>query len=341
MNDGDVLILKGDEIQSLLEGRERELIQLVRRAYIAHGNGNSSLPHSTFLRFPADPANRIIALPAYLGEEFEVAGIKWISSFPANIDRGLDRASGVLILSSSQTGRPMAVLDASVINARRTAASAVLAAQTLLGERTAGTVGLIGCGVVNLQIATFMLAALGGLRRFILFDLSARHAIEFKERCDLLEPDLEIDIAENIETVLEKCRLISLATTAATPHIYDLSKCSPGSIILHVSLRDLAPEVILSCDNVVDDEDHVCRAQTSIHLTEQLVGNRDFIRCGLPDLLRGRAPDKNSEHDITVFSPFGLGILDIATGKFVAELAGRDGAGTNIGSFLPKSWSRA
>ena len=58
MNNGDVLILRGQEVKALLDGREAELMSLVGRAYIAHGNGNSSLPHSTFLRFPDDPACR-------------------------------------------------------------------------------------------------------------------------------------------------------------------------------------------------------------------------------------------------------------------------------------------
>jgi hypothetical protein len=52
MRTGDILILRGPEIESILAGREHDVMDAVARAYVAHGRGESSLPHSLFLRFP-------------------------------------------------------------------------------------------------------------------------------------------------------------------------------------------------------------------------------------------------------------------------------------------------
>jgi ornithine cyclodeaminase len=337
MNNGEVLILRGSEVLSLLEGQERALIEIVRRAYEAHARGASSLPHSTFLHFPEDESNRIIALPAYLGEEFGVSGVKWVSSFPGNLSRGMDRASAVMVLNSSHTGRPEAIVEGSIISAKRTAASAVLAAQSLHRDGNS-PVGIIGTGLINFEIVKSLLAARPETRTFVVFDLDAARSVQFKNKCLDAFGEVEICVERNIEAVLKKCSLISFATTAGRPYVSDLSVCPPDTTILHVSLRDLSPEAILSCDNVADDIGHVCRANTSLHLTEQLVGHREFIRCTLADILQGAAPARNKAGSRIVFSPFGLGVLDLAVGKHVCDLARERGMGTVIDGFLPASW---
>jgi N-[(2S)-2-amino-2-carboxyethyl]-L-glutamate dehydrogenase len=332
----DILLLKGNEIGALLNGRELDIVNIVARAYEAHASGKSALPHSTFLRFPDDETNRIIALPAYLGDGFSIAGIKWVSSFTANLTKGLDRASAVLILNSTETGRPDAIVEGSIISAKRTAASAALAAHHLLDGQTPTTAGLIGCGLIGFEITKFLRAVCPQIEKLWLFDLDERRADKFKRECQ--ESFKSVEIATDCGEVLSNAPLVILATTAAKPHLHDLSACASGSIILHISLRDIAPEAILNCDNVVDDVDHVSRAQTSIHLAEQLTGTRDFVRCTLGEILLGLAAPRRDAESVVVFSPFGLGILDIALGKYVCDLGRQANMGTVIDFFLPTPW---
>ncbi|HKI04278.1 MAG TPA: 2,3-diaminopropionate biosynthesis protein SbnB [Thermoanaerobaculia bacterium] len=335
MGSEGIVILKGDDVAALLKGREREVIEAVRKAYVAHSRGHSNLPHSSFLRFPNDDANRIIALPAFLGDGFDVAGLKWISSFPANVRKGTPRASAALLLNSTENGHVEAILESSLISAKRTAASAALAAEVLTAGRAPESVGLIGTGVINLEIVRFLRAALPGISRVTLFDLDPERAERFAGRVREIAPGVEVKAEPSLAAVLAGHPLVSFATTAIRPHVDDLSMCPPGATILHISLRDLTPEVVLACDNVVDDPDHVCRAHTSLHLAEQQTGNRDFIRCTLADICEGNASPRADGGKIAVFSPFGLGVLDLAVGKLALDSAAAAGRGTVIESFLP------
>src|SRR5262250_425125 len=212
MDDGNIAILRGCEVRELLAGRELEVIQAVRMAYETHGDGDSSLPHSTFLRFPGQPQDRIIALPAYLGGGCRIAGIKWVSSFPENLHLGVDRASAVLILNSPETGRPEAILEGSVISAKRTAASAALAAQSLLSGKKVGRVGMIGCGLINFEIARFLLAVFPDLKTFVLFDKDEARAKQFEHKCQSTFKQAGLEMATDIKAVLRNSQLISIAT---------------------------------------------------------------------------------------------------------------------------------
>ncbi|HTQ79755.1 MAG TPA: 2,3-diaminopropionate biosynthesis protein SbnB [Thermoanaerobaculia bacterium] len=316
-----------------MTGHEVRIAEITEQAYITHSKGESSLPHSTFLRFPGNDTDRIIALPAYLGEDFKVAGMKWIASFPNNIKHGEERASAVLVLNSCSSGRVEAILESSIISSRRTAASAALAARALLAGESPSRVGLIGTGVINLEIARFLRALLPAARRFLLYDLDAQRAAQFAADLRHHLGDIEVEPAAGLTEVLAACPLVSFATTAIQPHVSDLAACPPGAVLLHVSLRDLAPEVILACDNVVDDADHVCRAQTTLHLAEQATGGREFIRCSLAEILDGRAPARRGDGALAIFHPFGLGVLDIAVGQWVAEQAKQQGRGISIPFF--------
>ncbi|MEV0442071.1 2,3-diaminopropionate biosynthesis protein SbnB [Streptomyces spectabilis] len=338
-----MLILGHGAVEGLLAGRERELIDLVADAYTAHDEGRTSLPHSVFLRFPDRPKDRIIGLPAYLGASAaadgeqggeDVAGMKWIASFPDNVASGLQRASAAILLNSLKNGHPEALIEASMISARRTAASAALGARLLLGDRRPTGVTLVGCGVINREVLRFLAADRPELTDLTLYDSDPERARCFARDNARLLPGVKVRRCDRLDEALADHDLVSFATTAATPHT-GLDACPPSAVVLHVSLRDLTVPAILGAHNVVDDVDHVCRERTSVHLAEQETGGRDFIEAGVGELLRGRAELRPEPGRPLVFSPFGLGVLDLALARFVHDKARRCGIGTVVSDFLP------
>jgi ornithine cyclodeaminase len=186
-------------------------------------------------------------------------------------------------------------------------------------------------------VLRFLLRADPGLARVTLFDLSQERARSFADRCARDFAGVAVTVADRIEEALGAHTLISFATTAAVPHT-GLEHCRPGSLVLHLSLRDIRPESLLdnvNVVNVVDDADHVCREATSVDLAARLAGHRDFIQSSLGEILAGPGRHRRDPRRVTVFSPFGLGILDIALADFVRLEARSLGLGTHLEDFLP------
>ena len=67
MSGPEFAVISGAQVQRILDGREKTVLELVESAYRAHGAGRTVNPPSYFLRFPDRPTARIIALPASLG----------------------------------------------------------------------------------------------------------------------------------------------------------------------------------------------------------------------------------------------------------------------------------
>src|SRR5437899_11353818 len=169
----ELSIINGKTVFDIVRAHRAECIDVVRDAYLAHAEGHAVNPDSNFLRFPEKPDCRIIALPAYLGNGFDVAGLKWIASYPGNVGRGFPRASAVLVLNSYETGFPFAILESSIISASRTAASAALAAYWLSGRsRRARSLGIVGTGFIARYVYDFLVDTGWAIEEVRLYDTS-------------------------------------------------------------------------------------------------------------------------------------------------------------------------
>src|SRR5881398_896171 len=322
----ELSIINGKTVFDIIRAHRADCIDIVREAYLAHAQGQSVNPDSYFLRFPGKPDSRIIALPAYLGNGFDVAGLKWIASYPGNIQRGFPRASAVLVLNSYETGYPFAILESSIISAARTAASAALAAHWLSGQsRRAHSLGIVGTGFIARYVYEFLVDTGWTIEEVRLHDRSPLESEKFRNTACRLEQHRTVTVVPDVAQLVRTCDLILFTTVASTPHVADAALFEHNPLVLHISLRDLAPEILLRSQNVVDDVEHVMTANTSPHLTEQRSGNRDFVTGTLAEIMLGRRAVNRSRP--VIFSPFGMGILDVAVGKWVydqAVAAGRD-----------------
>jgi len=310
-------VVPGSTVKSVINDHRKQVFDAVAAAYRLHAFGDSINPDSYFLRYPDNPGARIIALPAHLGGTVQKSGIKWISSFPENRVRNLARASAVLILNDAATGYPLACIEASLISATRTAASAALAAEHISPNPFGGILSVIGTGVIARTTVEWLLFRGWKFRKISLYDLDRKEAEHFSKWLRD-QHNLQADIRICLDEAICDASLVLFTTTTLEPYLADERLFAHAPTVIHLSLRDICVNVILASQNIVDDVDHCLKAKTSLHLTQMETGNRDFVSGTLVDVLEKKV---KLDDRTRIFSPFGLGVLDLAVGNFVLNAA--------------------
>lgn len=327
-------VISGKTISGIIKDNPGMVYDIVRDTYINHDLGNVVNPPSFFLKFPEQVNSRIIALPAALTNNEKIAGIKWIGSNTNNIKFGFPRASATIILNDYETCYPIACLEGSIISSLRTANSAVLAAKEILeGQKEIKSLGIIGNGLIAKNVVDAFLEQDWRFKQILLFDNNIEYAKNLANYINKAKnKDIQIIITSNFEDLIINANLIVLTTTTATPYIKNLKLFSHNPVILNVSLRDLAPEVVLNSNNIVDDISHILQANTSPHLAFQACENTNFINGTIGSLINNKI--KLTHCKPIIFSPMGLGILDIAVAYCIYKKALEKKLTINIKEFF-------
>lgn len=138
-------------------------------------------------------------------------------------------------------------------------------------------------------------------------------------------------IAGSIAEVADTADLIVFATTAGEPHFFAARHITARHTVLHLSLRDLGAEILLGAQNIVDDPEHAVREGTSVGLA--VAEHGDTIVAGT--LAQILTADVAVDYERPrIFSPFGLGVLDIAVASYVYDSSAASGQGTEVLDFF-------
>lgn len=332
-----LVVVSANQVRSVLDTSLTNVLQVVSRTYDKHYQLQSFNPKATFIQWPDSIGDRIIALPASVELEERVAGIKWISSFPDNINKGLDRASAIVVLNNPNSGYPKAIMEGSLISLERTAASATLAAcKVLPSGETAGVLGIVGAGKLAGRSLAHILNAELGVRNVVVHDRRGHRADEFVNQSSALYPRIQFKVGK-LSSTIKNSDIVVIATTSREPYIHDPDLVAHNPLILHLSLRDLSASLLENAFNITDDIDHVLQAKTSLQLLHNRVGASGYtcVNLGITENLK----DEWGTRPI-VFSPFGLGILDVAVADYVlSEIEARGLRVETFDDFFPLSGS--
>lgn len=321
-----ILFVSADAISSIISENRSQIIDVVARTYKSFYEETSVNPDTYSLKFPLKPNSRINALPAYVGGDVDLAGIKWVASFPDNVKQNKQRASAVIIINSFETGYPLAILDGTQISSARTAASAALAARLIKPKKVSDNFTLYGAGVINRDVVSFLLDDGWELPNVEVKDFNSESKAALEAFCQKQGCHLNNSLDG---AAPKRSDLISIATSALNPW-YDF-EIEEHQTILHISLRDIQPHRLgLNVRNIVDDVDHAVKANTSLHLLQQKESRIPRIE-DYRSLLAGKQFDQQA----TVVSAFGMGMLDIAVASFVMDEAAKRQKIKQISGLLP------
>lgn len=302
-----------------------ETINTIEEALLCIYKGEWAQPIKPYLRY-GDLRNRIIAMPAYVGGNIKTAGIKWISSFPDNINRNMPRAHCVVILNEADTGIPKAILNASLVSIIRTASVSGVVIKKYLHENEgkAINIGIIGWGPIG-QYHYKMLCSILGKRinRVFLFD---KRKIVLEQ---LIENADKIEIVDRWEKALIDADIFLTCTVSSERYINKPPK--KGSLLLNVSLRDYQPDIYNYVKNniIVDDWNEVCREDTDIERISRTYELREEMTHDLIDVLVNDY-FKSINNETVMFNPMGMGAFDIAIGEFFYLKAMKGNYGINL-----------
>ncbi|MFC4099428.1 2,3-diaminopropionate biosynthesis protein SbnB [Paenibacillus xanthanilyticus] len=306
-----------------------ELITVIEQVVRTIDAGDYAQPLKPYLRF-GDPANRIIAMPAYVGGGVVMSGIKWIASFPGNHRHGLPRAHCVVILNDPVTGKPAACFEGGLLSGLRTAAVSGLMIRQYMAVRGAAAarkVGIVGWGPIGRLHAAMAKDVLGpALERITVFDLNG---VDPDTIDSALRPFIEVN--DGWRAPFRESDVFMTTTVAKERYIDEAP--ADGKLLLNISLRDYLPESVRAVRAVVVDDWHeVCRENTDIERLHLDHGLKQSDALTIADVVcRGKLADYGPE-DAVFFSPMGLAAFDIGIAAYFLRKAGVRGIGIDLPS---------
>lgn len=326
---GDILYLNRRDVRAAMGSSIRGYVEALRSALALHAEGRTAQPLKPYLRWRrrGHIADRIIAMPGYVGGTDEMAGIKWIGSKHDNpTARGIPRASAVIVLNDPETHFPIAIMEGGEISGMRTAGVTVLACE-YLARAGFRSVALVGCGFIGRLHALGLLESFPAIERLCLYDHNQRAARALA--AELARDGLAIAVCETAEEAVCRGEVVVPCTVTAKPYI-ELDWLMPGAFVSNISIMDVKPDVYLGVDKlIVDDWDQANRERKTINQLV-LAGRlkRSDLHAELGDVVRGHRPGRESPDERILLNPMGMAIEDVACAAAVYRTAREQGTGT-------------
>jgi len=333
-----LLVLSSRAVREVLG--YRRCADAMRSALIARARGEVFQPLRSVLR-PDGAAGFMALMPSYQDGAAAGYGLKAICITPGNPAAGLDSHQGIVLLSSSRTGQPVAVLNASAVTEIRTAAVSAVAT-ALLANDAADTLAIVGTGVQARSHLT-AISATRPLSEVRIAGSSPAKAAAFARDVAPAAlsaadtPEVRVVASDSVRDAVAGAGIVVTATSSPVPvlsrdwlapgtHVNAVGACLPAA-------RELDTATVADAGLFADSRESVL-AESGDYLLAAADGalGPGHIRAEIGDLLAGLAPDQGRRDagEITVFESLGLAVEDLAAAAVAYQAAQDLGTGTWI-----------
>jgi ornithine cyclodeaminase/alanine dehydrogenase-like protein (mu-crystallin family) len=300
-----------------------EIIGALEAMFVEKGRGAVEMPPKPGIHPQTDAF--IHAMPAYI-PRLGSAGIKWVSGYPSNRDRGLPYISGLLILNDPDTGIPIAVMDATWITAMRTGAATAVAAR-ILAREDSRSLGIVACGVQgrsNLEA----LSCVFDLERVNAYDIvpetAERYAAEMSAKLGL---EVEVvghprDAVSDLDLVVTSGPILKDPAPAI-----EAGWLSPGAFACALDFDSYwQGEALREADKFATDD----VGQLDYYRTTGFFRQTPVPYADLGEIVCGRKPGRESDEERTLCMNLGLALEDMATAILIYRKARENGIGREL-----------
>jgi ornithine cyclodeaminase/alanine dehydrogenase len=302
----------------------REIIDALEVAFKEKGEGRTEMPPKPGIHPRRDAF--IHAMPAYV-PALSGAGVKWVSGFPENSQRGLPYIAGLFILNDPETGLPLSIMDCVWITAMRTGAASALAAK-YLARPDSSTAGILGCGV---QGRTNLLALneLFPLTSVRAYDVHAERARAYAEEMRE-QTGLDVQPVDQARDAVAGCDIVVTAgLILKEPHAtIQAGWLEPGAFASPVDFDSYwHPGALAEVDKFCTDDTAQLRYYQQVGYFKHIPP----LHADLGELVTGQRPGRERADERTMSCNLGLAIDDVAT----AVLIYRRAVERAVGTWLP------
>jgi len=296
-------------------------VDAVTKALLAHAGSACQMPLKPYLR-PGGrekerTRGRFIAMPASVDGDVNAVGLKWIASVPANINKGLERASGLIILNDPETGHPISIMECATLSARRTAAVAKLVVEHFgIPNRP---IAVFGAGPIAREVIhTLATSGLGAEYRVLDLNISRAESL-----AGYLKGDRNINAIAVKSTLnaTQDCGAILCCTTGAKSYLAPEDVPDSCRLMFPLSLDDFTEEAVLTADRIVCDDFDQCNREEKLfhHLVQKGLVSREGIYAELGEVISGKKPGRTGNERYFV-NTMGIAIEDVAVARAVLSL---------------------